>query len=188
MPLFSDLRSDYPLHLTLLARPYAGALKRSCRAGLTSACGIPVLLIGSTSWFLSRLLVDRTFDAHHYFGTSGRHCHSVEPRICTGSRTNFRSSARALSAGESTCGLTQVRASVREFQLYVDHQRTPPVEYRRAHLRGHTELDSRDLAASLLSPKSVPCVVVAVHVLSTSGRYSPITTVLCPAFQMRKST
>jgi hypothetical protein len=117
MPLFSDLRSDYPLHLTLLARPYAGALKRSCRAGLTSACGIPVLLIGSTSWFLSRLLVDRTFDAHHYFGTSGRHCHSVEPRICTGSRTNFRSSACALSAGESTCGLTQVRASVREFQL-----------------------------------------------------------------------
>jgi hypothetical protein len=37
MPLFSDLRSDYPLNLTLLERPYAGALKQSYRAGLTSA-------------------------------------------------------------------------------------------------------------------------------------------------------
>jgi hypothetical protein len=175
MPLFSDLRSDYPLHLTLLERPYAGALKQSYRAGLTSARGIPAPLIGSTWWFLSRLLVDRAFEAQHYSGTNGRHCHSVEPRICTGSCTNFCSSACAPSASESTCGLTQVRASVREFQLHIDEQRTPPV-------------DSRELAASLLSPKSAACVVVAVHTLSTSGRHSPITTVLCPAFQMRNST
>jgi len=188
MPLFSDLRSDYPLYLTLLERPYAGALKQSYRAGLTSARGIPVPLIGSTWWFLSRLLVDRAFDAQHYSGTNGRHCHSVEPRICTGSRTSFCSSACAPSASESTCGLTQVRASVREFQLHIDEQRTLPVEHRRAHLRGCTELDSRELAASLLSPKSAACVVVAVHMLSTSGRHSPITTVLCPAFQMRNST
>jgi len=56
MPLFSDLRSDYPLNLTLLERPYVGALKQSYRAGLTSARGIPVPLIGSTGWFLSRSL------------------------------------------------------------------------------------------------------------------------------------
>jgi len=140
MPLFSDLRSDYPLHLTLLERPYAGALKQSYRA-----------------------------------------------IFCTGSRINFCSSACAPSASESTCGLTQLRASVREFQLHIDEQRTPPVEHRRAHLRGNTELDSRELAASLLSPKSAACVVVAVHMLSTSGRHSPITTVLCRAFQMRNS-
>ena len=183
MPPFSHLRSDYPLHLTLLERPYAGALKQSCQAGLTSARGIPVPLIGSTWWFLSRLLVDRTFDAQHYPGTNGRHCHSVEPRICKGSRPNFCSSACAPSASESTCGLTQVRASVREFQLHIDEQRTPRVEHRRAHLRGYTELDSRELAASLLSPKSAACVIVAVHMLSTSGRHSPITTVLCPRFK-----
>jgi hypothetical protein len=188
MPPFSHLRSDYPLNLILLELPYAGGLKQSYRAGLTSARGIPVPLIGSTWWFLSRLLVDRAFDAQHYSGTNGRHCHSVEPRICTGSRTNFCSSACAPSASESTCGLTQVRASVREFQLHIDEQRTPPVERRRAHLGGNTELDSRELAASLLSPKSAACVVVAVHMLSTSGRHSPITTVLCPACQMRNST
>ena len=188
MPLFSDLRSDYPLTLTLLERPYVGALKQSYRARLTSARGIPVPLIGSTWWFLSRLLVDRAFDAQHCSGTNGRHCHSVEPRICTGSRTNFCSSACAPSASESTCGLTQVRASVREFQRHIDEQRTPPVEHRRAHLRGYTELDFRELAASLLSPKSAACVVVAVHMLSTSGRHLPITTVLCPAVQMRNST
>jgi len=188
MPLSSDLRSDYPLNLTLLERPYAGALKQSYRAGLTSARGIPVSLIGSTWWFLSRLLVDRAFDAQHYSGTNGRHCHSVEPRICTGSRTNFCSSACAPSASESTCGLTQVRASVSEFQLHIDEQRTPPVEHGPAHLRGYTEVDSRELAASLLLPKSAACVVVAVHMLSTSGRHWPITAVFCPAFQMRNST
>jgi len=124
MPLFSGLRSDYPLHLTLLERQYAGALKQSYRAGLTSARGIPVPLIGSTRWFLSRLLVDRAFDGQHYSGTNGRHCPSVEPRICTGSRTNFCSSACVPSASESTCGLTQVGASVREFQLHIDEERT----------------------------------------------------------------
>jgi hypothetical protein len=188
MPPFSHLRSDYPLNLTLLERPYAGALKQPYRAGLISARAIPVPLIGSTGWSLARVLVDRAFDAQHYSGTNGRHFHSVEPRLCIGSRTNFCSSACAPSASESMCGLTQVRASVREFQLHIDKQRTPPVEHRRAHLRGYTELDSRKLAASLLSPNSALYVVVSVYMLSTSGCHSPITTVLCPASQMRNST
>jgi len=188
MPLFSDLHSDYPLNLTLLERPYAGALKQSYLAGLTSARGIPVSLIGSTWWFLSRLLVDRAFDAQHYSGTTDRHCHSVEPRICTGSRTNFCSSACAPSASESTCRLTHVRALVRAFRLNIDEQLAHLVEHWCASPRGNTELDSRELAASLLSPKSAACVVVAVHMPSTSGRHSPITAVLCPAFQMRNST
>ena len=188
MPLFTDLRSDYPLNLTLLEGPYAPVLKQSYRAGLPSARAITVLLIGSNCWCPSRFLVDRAFDAHHYSGTNCRHCHSVEPRICTGSRTNVCSSARAPSASESTCGLTQVGASVREFQFHIDEQRTPPVEHRRAHLRGYTELNSSEFVASLLSPKSAACVVVAAHMLSTSGRHSPITTALCPAFQMWSST
>ncbi len=41
---------------------------------------------------------------------------------------------------------------------------------------------------SLLSPKSAACVLGEVHMLSTSGRHSSITTVLCSAFQMRDST
>lgn len=188
MPLFSDLRSDYPLNLTLLERSYAGGLKQSSRAGLTSARGIPVPLTGSNWWFLSRLLADRAFSAKHYSGTNGRHRQSVGTRLDAVSRTNLCPPASTASASESTCGLTQVRASVREFQLHIDEQRTPPVEHRRAHLRGHTELDSRELAASLLSPKSAACVVVEVHMLSKSGRHLPTTTVLCPAFQMRNST
>src|SRR5579863_3012615 len=148
MPLFSDLRSDYPLHLTLLEPPYARALKQSYRAGLTtSARGIPVPLIGSNWWFLSRLLVDRAF-AQHYHGKNGRHCHSVEPRICSGSRTNFCSSVCVPWAGESTCGLTHIRASVHEFQLQIDEQRTLRGEHRRAHLRGNAESESRELPAS----------------------------------------
>jgi hypothetical protein len=188
MPLFSDLRSDYPLNLTLLERPYAGAFKQSYRAGRTSACGIPVSLNGSNLWFLPRLLVDRAFNAQHYPGTNGHHCHSVEPRICTGSRTNFCSSACAPSASESTCGLTHVRALVRAFRLNIDEQLAHLVEHWYASPRGNTELGSRELAASLSSPKLLACVVVALHMLSTSGRHSPITTVLCPPFQMRDST
>ena len=120
---FSDLRSDYPLNLTLLERPYACALKQSYRAGLPSTRAIPVSFVGSKWWFRSRPLVDRAFGVQHYSGTNGRHCHSVEPRICTGSRTNFCSSACAPSASESTCGLTQVRASVREFQVHIYERR-----------------------------------------------------------------
>lgn len=188
MPPFSHLRSDYPLNVTLLERPYACALKQSYRAGLPSARAISVSLIGSTWWFVSRLLVDSAFDAQHYSGTNGRHRQSVGNRLSVVSRTNLCPPASAASASESTCGLTQVRASVREFQFRIDEQRTPLVEHRRPHLRSNTELDSRELAASLLSPKSAACVVGAVHMLSTSGRHSPITTVLCPAFQMRNST
>ena len=188
MPLFSELCSNSPLHLTLLERPYAGALTQSYRAGVTSVRGIHVPLIGSAWWFLSRILVDRIFDAQHYSGTNGRHCHSVEPRICTGSRTNFWSSMCAPSAGGSACGLTQVRASVREFRLHIDEQRTPLVERGRAHLRGNAELFSRALPTRSLSPLSAACVIVEVHMPSRSGPHSPISIVLCPTLRMKNST
>jgi hypothetical protein len=188
MPPFSHLRSDYPLNLTLLEGPYACAFKQSCRAGLPSARAIPVSLIGSKWWFLSRLLVDRTFDAQHYSGTIGRHFNSAEPIICTGSRTNFCSSACAPSTSESTCGLTHVRALVREFRLNIDEQFAHLVEHWCASARGNSEPYSYALTLSLLSPKSALYAVVAVHMLSTSGRHSPINTVLCPGFQMRTST
>jgi hypothetical protein len=176
MPPFSHLRSDYPLNLTLLARPYAGALKQSYRAGLTSARGIPVPLIGSKWWFLSRLLVDRAFDAQHYSGTIVRHFHSVEPGICTGCRTNFCSSACAPSASESTCGLTHVRALVRAFRLNIDEQLAHLVEHWCASLRGNSGTYSYALTLSLLSPNSALYAVDAVHLLSTSGRHSPTNT------------
>jgi len=188
MPPFSHLRSDYPLNLTLLERPYAGALKQSYRAGLPSARAIPVSLIGSNWWFLSRLLVDRAFDTQHYSGTIGRHFHSVEPRICTGSRTNFCLSVCAPSTSESTCGLTHVRALVRAFRLNVDEQMAHLVEHWCASARGNSGPYSYALTISLLSPNSALYAVVSVYMLSTSGRHSSITTVLCPAFQMRNST
>jgi hypothetical protein len=167
MPPFRHLRSDYPLNLTLLERPYAYALTQSYRAGLPSARAIPVSLIGSNWWFLSRFLVDRAFDAQHYSGTNGRHFHSVEPRIYTGSRTNFCSSACAPSTSKSTCGLTHAR----EFRLNIDEQLAHLVEHWCASPRGNSELDSRELAASLLSPNSALYAVAAVHMLSTSGRH-----------------
>lgn len=183
MPAFSYLCSDYPLNLTLLERPYAGALKQSYRAGLTSARGIPVPLIGSKWWFLARLLLDRAFDAQHYPGTNGRHCHSVGTRICTRPRTNFCSSARAPSTSESTCRLTRVRALVRAFRLNIDEQLAHLIEHLCASPRGNSGPYSYALAVSLLWPDSALYAVAAVHLLSTSGRHLPITTVLCPAFQ-----
>src|SRR5271170_1441445 len=188
MPPFSHLRSDYPLNLTLLERPHARALKQPYRAGLTSARGIAVPLIGSNWRFLSRLLVDRAFDAQHYSGTIGRHFHSVEPRICTGSRTNFCSSAYAPSTSESTCGLTHVCALVRGFRLNIDEQLAHLVDHSCASPRGTSGLYYYATTLSLLLPNSALYAVAAVHLLSTSGRHSPITTVLCLAFQMRDST
>jgi len=164
MPLFSELRSDYPLNLILLERPYAGALKQSYRAGLTSARGIPVPLFGSNLWFLPRLLLDRAFDAQHYPGTNGRHCHSAGLRICTGPRTNFCSSARAPSTSESTCRLTQVRALVRSFRLNIDEQLAHLIEHLCASPRGNSGPYSYALTVSLLWPNSALYAVAAVHI------------------------
>ena len=168
MPPFSHLRSDYPLTLTLLERPYACALNQSYRAGLPSARVIPVSLIGSNGWFRSWPLVDRAFDAQRYSGTNARRFHSVEPRIYTGSRTNFCSSGCAPSATESTCGLTQVRALVREFRLNIDEQLAHLVEHWCASPPVKGGPYSYALTLSLLSPNSAACVLVDVHMLSTS--------------------
>ena len=53
MPLFSDLRSDYPLNLTVLERPYARVLQQSYRASLPSARAITVLPAGSNQMLVS---------------------------------------------------------------------------------------------------------------------------------------
>jgi len=104
MPRFSHLRSDYPLYLSLLERPYAGALKLSYRAGLPSARAIIVPLIGSNCWCPSRFLVDRVFDAHHY---SGSNCLNIDEQLvhlverwCASPRGNngHHSSALTLSS------------------------------------------------------------------------------------------
>jgi hypothetical protein len=102
---------------------------------------------------------------------------SLETGTCTNSSTEYCSAKWSPLASESPREWIQLRQSVLQFQI-------PP----NTHLRGHTQLDSRELAASTLRAKSAACAVVAVHMLSTSGRHSAITTVLCPAFQMRNAT
>ncbi len=188
MPPFSHLRSDYPLNLTLFEGPYACALKQSYRAELPSARAIPGALIGSTLWFLSQVLVDRVFDAQHYSGADGPHCHSVDIRTCTRPHSNFCSSACVPSASESTCALTHVRALVREFRLNIDERLAHLVKLWCAGPRGNSGFHSCALTLSLLSPNSALYAVVVVHMLSTSEHHLPITILLCAAFQMRNST
>src|SRR5260370_26285711 len=178
MPPFSDLRSDSPLNFSLLERPYAGPLKQSCKAGLTSARGIPIPVLACIWWFSSRLLVDGAFDTQRCSCTNNLHYHSVENRIYPGSCTELCWYECAPSASESTCGLTQVRASVRASRLHVDEQLAHPVEHRRTNPRSNTELNSRELVAALLPPKSAVCVAVEVHKLSSSRGPSTMTSAL----------
>ena len=107
----------------------------------------------------------------------------VETRTCTNPSTEYCSAKCSPLASESPRAWIKIRHSVRRFQLHLDRQLAHRTSHRRAHLRSNTEVDSRELAASLLSPKPAASVVVAVHMLSTAGRHSPITTVLCPAFK-----
>ena len=102
--------------------------------------------------------------------TNHRPCVSVETRTCTNPSTECCSAKCSPLASESPREWIQIRQSVRQFQLHPDRQLANRTAHRRANLRGNTELDSRELAASLLSPKSAACVVVEVHMLSTSGR------------------
>lgn len=72
--------------------------------------------------------------------------------------------------------------------LNIGKQLVHLVEHWCASPRGNNGPSSYALTLSLLSPSSAPYPVAAVPLLSTSGRHSPITTVLCPALQMRNST
>ena len=161
----NDLGSDSPLYFSLLEHPCAHDLARINSRVLTFAL-----------WFRAQSRCPQT---------NHRPCASVETRTCTNPSTEYCSAKCSPLASESPREWIRIRHSVRRFQLHPDRQLANRTAYRRANLRGNAGLDSRELATSLLSPKPVAGVVVAVHMLSTAG---PITTVLCPAFQMRNST
>ena len=167
LPL-NDLGSDSPLYCSLLEHPCTHELKL-----------IASPVVRFALWFRAQSRCPQT---------NHRPCASVETRTCTNSSTEYCSAKCSPLASESPREWIRIRHSVRRFQLHLDRQLVNRTAHRRANLRGNAGLDSRELAASLLSPKSVACVVVEVHMLSTSGPHSPITTVLCQAFQMRNST
>lgn len=164
----NDLGSDSPLYFSLLGHPCEHALKHINRTVVTSAL--------------------RFRGQSRCPETTHRPCASVETGTCTNPSMECCSAKCSSLANESARKWIHMRQSVLQFQIPPNRELANRTAYRRANLRGNTEHNSRALAASLLSPKSSACVVVAVHMLSTSGRHSPITTVLCPAFQMRNST
>jgi hypothetical protein len=163
----NDLGSDSPLYFSLLEHPCTHDLKLIASPVVTLAL-----------WFRAQ---SRCPETNH------RPCASVETRTCTNPSTEYCSAKCSPLASESRREWIQIRQSIGQFQLHPDRQLANRTAHRRANLRGNAELDSRELAASLLSPKSAPCVLVEVHMLSTSGRHSPITSSLS-AFQMRDST
>ena len=163
-----DLGSDSPLYFSLLEHPRTDDLKLIASPVVTLAL-----------WFRAQSRCPQT---------NHRPCVSVETGTCTKPCTECCSAKCSPLARKSQREWIQVRQSVRQSQLHPDRQLATRTAHRRATLRGNAGLDSRELAASLLSPKSAACVLVEVHMLSTSGRHSSITTVLCPAFQVRNST
>jgi hypothetical protein len=72
--------------------------------------------------------------------------------------------------------------------LDIDEKLVPLVESWRASPCGNNGPYSYALTLSSFSPNSALYAVAAVHLLSTSGAHSPITTVFCPGFQVQDST
>ena len=135
MPTFIELRPDYPLILTLLEHAYRCALTWFYIAGFTWARTIPFPLI--------------------------RQNYPVTVSLCTGPSPNFCSSASTPSASKSTWRLTPAHAWLRELQSHADAQALSPAGYTCATLRGSSEFDFRESAASL-SAKSAESAAVAV--------------------------
>jgi hypothetical protein len=115
MTRFTDLRSDYPVILTVLDPRYPCPQTWSDVARLSSARTIAVPLF--------------------------RHNHPVQIRIYTRLCSTFYSSVYAPSASESPWGLTPATGSFREFQLYAREQMMSPVEHHCTNLHGSTEFD-----------------------------------------------
>jgi hypothetical protein len=147
LPL-NDLGSDSPLYCSLLEHPCTHELK---------VIASPV--VSFALWFRAQSRCPQT---------NHRPCASVETRTCTNPSTEYCSAKCSPLASESPREWIQIHHSVRRFQLHSDRQLANRTAHRRANLRGNAGLDSRDLAASLLSPKSAPCVACrgshAVHI------------------------
>ena len=97
MPRFSQLRSDYPLNLTLVEHVNVCPLTWFYVAGLT-----PRTILISPLRHHDPVLI------------------SFYPRSCA----NRNSSVFAALTNKSTCGLTPAHASVRVYQLHIDEQLT----------------------------------------------------------------
>jgi hypothetical protein len=164
----NDLGSDSPLYFSLLEHPCTDDLK---------VIASPVVTLAL--WFRGQSRCPRK---------NNRPSVSVETGTCTNSSTEYCSAKCSPLASESPREWIHIRQSVLQFQIPRNRQLANRTAHRRARLRSKTEVDSRAFATFLLSPKSADCVVVAVHRLFTSRPHLPITTVLCPAFQMRNVT
>jgi hypothetical protein len=136
----NDLGSDSPLFFSLLEHP--------CTHDLTVIASRVVTL---ALWFRAQSRCPRT---------TRRPCASVETRTCTNPSTGCCSAKCSPLASESPRAWIQVRRSVRQFQLHPERQLANRAAHRRAHLRSNPEVDSRELAASLLSHVWLACVVV----------------------------
>jgi len=180
MPPSIDLRSDYPLNLTLLGRAYSSGLKQCCRSRLTPARAIPPIGSGR---FISRFLVDDAFDNQDYSRTIDRPNDPAEIGVYAGCCTHLCSSTCGRSASESAYGLTQVRLSDRKSQLHSDEHLTTSLERLCSSLHGNTEVNICELPGSSLSGESAACVVVGFHMVLRSGLHSPIKAFLCPVLK-----
>ena len=123
MARFINLRSDYPLILTLSAPAYRHDLRSSYIDRRTSPRTIPVPL--------------------------SRHNQRAPVRIFMGFCFNFRPFACAVAACDSTWRITRAPACLCEFQLHADEQLMPTSEHQCANLLGSAEFDCRESAASL---------------------------------------
>jgi hypothetical protein len=123
MACLINLRSDYPLLLTLSAPAYRCDPTSSYIDRRTSPRTIPVPLSRHNQWAPVRIFI----------------------RLCS----NFCLLACAVSAYASTWRITPAPACLREFQLHADEQLVPTVEHQCANLRGSAEFDFRESAASL---------------------------------------
>ncbi len=161
MPRLSLFRSDSPLYFTLSERLYAGVLKQSNTSGITSAGAIPIQLTGSQCWFALWLLVDGAFDTQHWSHKNDRHFRPAITRICPESCAAFCSSER----------------------LHIDEHLTHSVDRRCSSLHCNDELDSCELTASSLSPKSAESVVAGSTRAPDRNLIRRLATVLCLAFR-----
>jgi hypothetical protein len=127
----NDLGSDSPLYFSLLEHPCKHDLKLIASPVVTLAL-----------WFRAQSRCPQT---------NHRPCVSVETGTCTNPSTECCSAKCSPLASESPRAWTQVRRSVRQFQLRPDRQLANRAVHRRANLRGKLTSLPRELAASLLS-------------------------------------
>jgi hypothetical protein len=172
---FSELRSDYPLLLTLFGCLRVGPSKRAFEATGSLAARIPILsmIVDISSSIPDSQAHDLSLSPSHLLDDNAT-CHCFQLRRCTRPVTQQCPPERGPSAGTSTFVLAPACTSPIQVDLHSPAKPEHSIDYPHADPQVNIGLYLAELMACLLLGEPATCVVASAGTVSTPRRHLPL--------------